>query len=337
MAHLRPLVMALISDATAFGRSLLGAADAAAARTAIGAETAGAAAAITTTSIGAVPTTRTVAGAALSADVSTATLRTSLVADASAWADASADWRLSALAYGATSCPNSRTPGTYDLTVPSGGSYNARNRLATLDVAGRFSGGWQCVDTGTLQSGGAVLPVSGAGASGDRLEPAGAFTVVAWVTPLYAHTGFSITRFAVIKRRDDATWGGGVYSSLQLGIEGSSDGRPYVLLRDGSSDRQIDAARPLPLGRLTQLAVTLSGATGTATLWIDGVSQGTIAVTSGMTWGTATTRSWCLGANTTGTGVSWAQEWPGWLGRVGVWSRALTAAELLDDVRVVKG
>lgn len=39
MAHLRPLVMALISDATAFGRSLLGAADADAARTAINAAT----------------------------------------------------------------------------------------------------------------------------------------------------------------------------------------------------------------------------------------------------------------------------------------------------------
>jgi len=310
-----------ITDATATGIGLVTAANADAARTAIGA----------------VPTSRTVAGAALSADVSAATLRTALVADASAWADADADWRLSALAYGATSCPNARTPGTYDLAVPSGGSYNARNRLATLDVAGRFSGGWQCVDTGTSQSGGAVLPVSGAGASGDRLEPAGAFTVVAWVTPLYTHTG-SFTRFAVIKRRDDATWGGGgVYSSLQLGIEGASDGRPYVLLRDGSSDRQIDAARPLPLGRLTQLAVTLSGATGTATLWIDGVSQGTIAVTSGMTWGTATTRSWCLGANAAGAGLFWAQEWPGWLGRVGVWSRALSAAELLDDVRAVRG
>jgi hypothetical protein len=141
----------------------------------------------------------------------------------------------------------------------------------------------------------------------------------------------------VTKRCDDASWSGAGYASIQLGIEGQDDCRPYVLLSDGGVDRQIDAHRALPIGRLTQIAVTVSGATGTATLYLDGRSVGTVAITTGMTWGPGTVRSWCLGANTTGSGVGYAQEWPGWLGRAGVWSRALSSAELLDDVRAVKG
>lgn len=252
------------------------------------------------------------------------------------WSDAAADWRFYGLARGTTSVVNTIAPGTYNLTVPSSGSYSAQDRLGVVDPGAIFDGGWMVVDTATAQSGGAVVPVSGAGASGDRLEPSGAFSVVVWAAPLYVN-GSGFGRFALLKRRDDSTWGGGVFTSVEVGLGQPGDLRPYAQLRDGSSDRLVTATRALSPTRLVQIAVTLSGATGTATLYLDGVSQGTASVSTGITWGTATTRSWCIGANGSGGSPTWAQEWPGWIGRVGVWTRAVTAIELAADVVAVRG
>ena len=109
MSHFSSIVAALISDATAAGRALLTAANATAQRTALSvhsaAEVDSADAAVAkrhshgrhdeanSVASGDVPTTRTVAGVALSADVSAATLRTALAVDRALDANHVYAWR----------------------------------------------------------------------------------------------------------------------------------------------------------------------------------------------------------------------------------------------------
>ena len=256
---------------------------------------------------------------------------------AACWADAVADWRLYGVARGATTIANSNNPGVYTLSVPSGGTYSARDLLGVTDPLGRFDGGWQVTDQAAPIAGGSTLGISGGGTSGDRLEPAGAFSVVAWCCPLMINTNTAFFRYIVMRRKDSATWGGGTTEAASLAHGAQGDWRPVATLLDNTTVRSVKAARAVPPGRLTQIAMTLSGATGTLTLYVDGVSQGTATVTSGVAWGSGTDRPWCLGANTSGASPAWAQEFPGSVHRAGVWTRALTAAELLADVRAVMG
>ncbi len=232
-----------------------------------------------------------------------------------------ARWDFSGLERGATTVENSISPGTGDLSI--GTTLRDRLRLSTADPTTWWG----------LQS----LPVTATGdeptnanldlsAPGGVFEPAGDWTVAAWVARNTAFTP-AYTHFVVAKRINASTWGSGNFAAAELGIDTAF--RPYGAVHHGGgpSYSVVTATAALSPARLTLLTLTYVASTGTLTLYVDGVAEATTAGLGAIYWG-GTPGPWVVGGNSLSPGATVRQAWPGWVGEVQVSDVAASAAEV---------
>ena len=246
-----------------------------------------------------------------------------------------ADWSFAALTTSSTTATNAITPGTGDLAIAS----TMRTRL------------WQGITDASwpwwgLQS----LPVSAGGeeisttafdlnAAGTLFEPTGDWTLSVWAArSMNGFTSPPYEMYAVLKRRDDANWVAPYsFSSIAIGL--TTQLRATGLVAQGATPTftYVTSADALPVGRLTLLTLVYVASSGTLTLYQDNRAVATTTGLGAISWGSGTSRSWCVGGNMNSSGVAYRQAWPGWIGRVMFSNTAATADDLARHIARVSG
>ncbi|WP_283136775.1 LamG-like jellyroll fold domain-containing protein [Rhizohabitans arisaemae] len=148
-----------------------------------------------------------------------------------------------------------------------------------------------------------------------RLRPSGGLTVEAWVNPA-STAGW---RTAVLKERT---------GGLSYALYASNGSRPEGDLNLGGADVAVRGSAPPPTGTWTHLALTYDGAA--IRLYVDGVQAGSTPRTGPINFAAA-------GPLRIGGNAVWGEYFSGLIDEVRVYDRALTAAEIVEDMATPAG
>lgn len=241
-----------------------------------------------------------------------------------------ARWDFSGLTRSSATVENSINPGTGDLSIGT----TLRDRLLSSTADPTTWWGLQSLPvTATAdEPTNANLDLS---APGGVFEPAGDWTVAAWVARNTAFTP-SYGLYVLDKRISASVWGSGNFAAVELGIDTAFRAFGSVHHGGGPSYAIVTATTALSPARLTLLTLTYVASTGTLTLYVDGVAEATTAGLGAIYWG-ATPGPWCVGGNSLSTGATVRQAWPGWVGEVQVSGVAASAAEVARHYGLLAG
>jgi hypothetical protein len=214
---------------------------------------------------------------------------------------------------GAYTLSNVIAPGTYDLSVGS----------AVYDSAGGPGVFGRAIVQPTADVGTSANDYrKGAG----TLEPA-SITILAWVIMRALPPAYG--SYVLVKRVDDSDWAAANTFSV-VGLAVNSLGVLAAETRTAANVATLTGIDPLLPGAPSLVALTFDNATTTAALWLNGTPQGSLNRSAALSYGSAINRSWALGGNFSSTGAAVRQRFPGSVERVRVYSRVLTAAEMIE-------
>lgn len=170
---------------------------------------------------------------------------------------------------------------------------------------------------------------AGAGPKGaTALEPA-TLSLLAWVNA-YAYSG-GAGQFLIGKRQDDATWSVSSPTNMAALLYVSGAGVPsaYVIGASGTS-QAVPATTEwrAALNAWVRVVMTYSTASGTR-VYVNGRLAASAAAQGAIQY--ASHGSWTIGVNNSGSGVSTAQYFDGFLRDLQVVDGEMTAAQVLED------
>ena len=150
----------------------------------------------------------------------------------------------------------------------------------------------------------------------NSLDLTTAMTLEAWVNPASASSAF---RTIILKERTGQL----VYALYSS----TSNGRPDTEAAIGSSNRSVAGTSTLPVGSWSYVSATYDGST--LRFYVNGTQVSSLAVSGAITTSTGALR---IGGNNV-----WGEYFSGLIDEVRIYNRALTAAQIQQDMATPVG